>query len=131
MTREARRALLVLVAMLSLGVAACGAPPLVYPDQAPGVPREALRRLKTQAGQPFKLRRLAYLQVTDAEMTGDTPDHVKGTVVFRTLFGIPFGVSSVSSRDLNWSIPAVTWAVFLLAETVLGIVVLRRLWDMP
>ncbi len=79
-----------IVVMLRLVLLAFGASHLYADQVGPDVLAEALRRLKTQFALPFQVRPWV-IQVTEATMTGDTPDHVRGSVGFRTLFGLPVG----------------------------------------
>ena len=109
--------------MVTFAIAAFGIPVLWFQDRAePNVSGEALHRLKTQTTADYELRPLFY-QVTDAHMTGPTPDHVQGTVVWRTLFGIPVG----QRYDLNTARWITVWTLFLGTELALGLVAIRRL----
>lgn len=63
-----------------------------------------------------------FLQVTDAHMNGPTPDHVKGTVVFRTLFGIEVG----ETHALDYRRWAGVWLAFLVTQAALGIYAARH-----
>lgn len=124
---------LALVATLTLALVAFGAGPLLYQDQTDRtISCEALRRLKTQLAAPYKVRPLV-LQVTDAHMTGDTPDHVEGTAVWRTLFGIPVGEPQFAATgghyDLDVSKWMAVWTIFLVTEGLLGSYVLYRGWQ--
>lgn len=111
--------------MILLAFAAFGVPLLAYPDRADGnVSDEALHWLRTQDALGYKIRPL-FRQVTDATMTGPTPDHVKGTVVWRTLFGVDVG----GRYDVDTTRWAGTWAMFLVAELALGAFVVRQLTD--
>ncbi len=133
------RAALILVAMLGVGFAAFGLPRLLYPDYAPAVlpggcaqscvPR-AIRHLKAQAAAGYKIRP-EFSQVTSAYVLGDTPYHVQGTVVWRTLFGLPVAEAHVFGAGknpelnlLNW---ALAWATFALVEGVLSTLLLKSL----
>lgn len=136
MTRSGRT-LLILLTMLGVGFAAFGLPQLLYRDYAPTALQggcvywgsqpctvAAIRRLKTQAARGYKLRP-EFSQVTDLYLLGDTPNDVQGTVVWRTLFGIPVAERRIagagSTSGLNWLNWVLAWAIFLLVEGVLGI----------
>jgi len=109
--------------MVALSIAAFGFPVFWFDDRAdPDVSQEALHRLKTQATIGYEIQPLFY-QVTDAHMTGPTPDHVEGTVVWRTLFGVPIG----QRYDLNVARWIGVWTLFLATELALCIVAFRRL----
>lgn len=109
--------------MAALAIAAFGVPILLFEDRAdPEVSQEAVRRLKTQATIGYEIRPLFH-QVTDAHMTGPTPDHVEGTVVWRTLFGVPVG----QRYDLNVVRWIGVWTVFLATELGLGAYMFWRL----
>ena len=72
-----------------LAVAAIVAPRFAFDDTA-GAPPEAVRRLKTQAAHVRTIPPLVS-QATHAEQYGPTPDHVRGRVVARTVFGARTG----------------------------------------
>lgn len=113
----------ILVAMLGLIVGAVAVPTLYYQDRAePSVSDEALRRLKTQETLGYEIHPL-FLQVAGARMTGPTPDHVEGTVVWRTLFGVDVG----QRYDLDVGRWLAVWTAFLLAEFALGAYAVRRM----
>ena len=109
--------------MAALAIAAFGVPALWFEDRAdPEASREAMRRLKTHETFGYKIRPLFY-HVTDAHMTGPTPDHVEGTVIWRTLFGVSVG----QRYDLNVAPWIGVWTMFLATELGLGAYMLWRL----
>lgn len=109
--------------MIGVAIAAFGIPVFWFDDQAsPGVSDEALPRLKTQETVGYKIHPLFY-QVRQAHMTGPTPDHVEGSVVWRTLFGVSVG----HRYDINVERWIAVWGAFLSIELGLGFLVLRRL----
>lgn len=120
-----------LVAMLGLAVVAFGIGPLLHKDQIdPSVTPEAARRLKTQLALGYTIHPLV-LQVTEARMTGNTPDHIEGTGVWRTLFGIPVGERRLAYKDERYNLDTrkwiLVWGIFLLVEGALGAFILRRM----
>lgn len=72
-----------------LAVAAIVVPRLAFKDTA-SAPPEAVLRLKVQAAHVRTIPPLVS-QATMAEQYGPTPDHVRGRVVARTLFGVRTG----------------------------------------
>ncbi len=103
---------------------------VVYRRPCSQLPREALRRLKTQAAAPLKVRP-GFRQVTAARMTGETPDDIEGTVVWRTVFGLPVGETRISGarwthdhHQLNWWL---AWGTLLLVEGALARLLYKQL----
>jgi hypothetical protein len=129
-----RTALATAAAMAVLATAAFGTAPLAHRDRVAGVPDEALRRLKVRAASTLKLPPL-FSQVVDARMTGDSADHVEGTVVWRTVFGLRAGEIRVYGQHLTpryeHRTTLAAWAAFLLTEAGLGVLLVRQLWDGP
>ncbi len=121
---------LIFLLMLGLVIAAFSLP-LLHTDQADAsVSAEALRRLKIQAVLPYGGLHPRSLQVTEAHMTGPTPDHIEETVVFRSLFGLPVGTVVIQSQDyhLNFDPDAWfgLWFGFVALEVTLGTYALWR-----
>ena len=126
---------LAFTAMLGLSFAAFAIPILVFPDQAPEVSKEALRRLRTQAAAGVEIAWLLSPQVVDARMVGPTPYHVEGRVVWRSLFGVVVGETTVTQHQSSyrWDTGklALVWAVFLVTETLLAGSIVWRLRTSP
>ncbi len=102
-----------------LAFAALALPRFVFEDTSSASP-EAVRRLKTQAAHVRTIPPLVS-QATHAEQYGATPDHVRGRVVARTLFGIPIGWYEFSAEgseewDYDHRKELALSAAFLLAE---------------
>jgi hypothetical protein len=104
---------------------------LVYDLACAHMPHEALRRLKAQATVGYTIPP-ALTQVTAARMIGETPNDVEGMVIWRTLFGLPVGTSPVVGYRHNYSLDFEKHLnvalMFLLAEGMLAVVLLRQLW---
>jgi hypothetical protein len=86
-----------------LAVAAIVVPRFAFDDTA-SAPPEAVRRLKVQAAHVRTIPPLVS-QATRAEQYGPTPDHVRGRVVARTLFGVRIGwyeLSAESSEEWDY-----------------------------
>ncbi len=90
---------LIAIAVL-LAVAALVVPRFAFDDTA-SAPSEAVRRLKTQAAHVRTIPPLVS-QATHAEQYGPTPDHVRGRVVARTLFGIRTGWFAATIEGEEW-----------------------------
>ncbi len=102
-----------------LAVAAIGVPRLAFDDTS-SAPPEAVRRLKTQAAHVRTIPPLVS-QATHAKQHGPTPDHVRGRVVARTLFGIRVGWYELAAQgsegwDYDHRKEFALSAAFLLAE---------------
>jgi hypothetical protein len=118
------------------GVTTCGdADPVFGPFLCARLPEEAVRRLKVQLAHQTKLASLFHLQVVDGRMTGPTPDHVEGRVVWRTVFGVAVATTTVQADQ--WSTVwdrwpgLLVWAALLLVELGLAGLLLWQLWAMP
>lgn len=116
------RAWLVAHAKVALAVAAF-VPPFLHRDRAAAVSEIAYLRLRAEATTAFTIPP-GVMQVTDIHASGPYPQTIKGTVVYRSLFGLQ--VASVRAYDGRlwyesdmaawWK----SWAAFLLAEAALG-----------
>lgn len=144
MLTESRKAPLILLAMLGLGVAALILPPLIFRDRPADVSASAcrtwggrpcewaaLRRLKTPIHNAYKIPP-GFMQVTDARVYGDTePYAVEGAVAWRSLFGIRVGESRHSDRETRHGLAigsvGALWAAFLVTEGALGVLLYRQL----
>lgn len=109
---------LIAIAVL-LAVAALVVPRFAFDDTA-SAPSEAVRRLKTQAAHVRTIPPLVS-QANMAEQYGRTPDHVRGRVVARTLFGVRIGWYELApGGDEEWDYDhrkeLALSAAFLLAE---------------
>ncbi|MCL4241796.1 MAG: hypothetical protein KJ048_10620 [Dehalococcoidia bacterium] len=102
-----------------LAFTALAVPPLAF-DHTASAPPEAVNRLKVQAAHVRTIPPLVS-RVTHAEQFGPTPDHVRGRVVARTLFGIRIGWYELSAEgNAAWHYDRrkelALAAAFLLAE---------------
>lgn len=107
----------------------------VYPLPCPGLRRQGLGRLKVAARQATKPAPLYHIHVGGAHMTGPTPGHVEGIVVWRTVFGVPAGITAIDGTDFRsgWDHrrAARTWGAFLPAEPALGALLAWQRWNAP
>lgn len=116
--------------------ATCGeAGPVFGPFPCARLPEEAVRRLKVQAHRQTKLAPLFYIHVADIQLTGPTPDHVAGRVVWRTIFGAPVGETTFSAGGASstWDPRPgfLVWGALLVAEFGLASLLVWQLWTMP
>lgn len=86
---------LLTVAMATLAVVAV-VPPFLFRDQGADLPPIALRQLKAEASHGFTIP-LGVMQVVDVSAHGEYPYQVEGSVVYRSLFGVPVA----SARSYN------------------------------
>ena len=117
-----REALGCIAAAAVIAVAAIVVPRLVFDDTA-DAPPAAVQRLKTQAAHVRTIPPLVS-QAVRAEQYGPTPDHVRGRVVARTLFGFRTGWYELSAEGsaawhYNHRNEVAVFAAFLLAEGAL------------
>jgi hypothetical protein len=112
---EVEIAAVLAAAALTLAVVAFAVPLTLFPDDRGDVSSEHVLRLKTQASMWTDIPAVR-LQAIEARSIGPSPDHVAGTVVFRTLFGVPWGRVEVGSE------PGPTWHTWRYIATGLGFV---------
>lgn len=86
---------LLTVAMAILAVVAV-VPPFLFRDRGTDLPPIVLRQLKVEASHGFTIPP-GVMQVIDIRAHGEYPYQVEGTVVYRSLFGVPVA----SARSYN------------------------------
>lgn len=113
---EQWRATLIIALMATWAFAAFAIPTYVFRDRAGAVPPVVFAQLRNEAARAYTIP-TGSMQVTDARASGPYPYHVEGTVVYRSLFGLPVG-NTRNHGDMVWygierQHVAGVWAVLL------------------
>ncbi len=125
----ARKSWLLMVAMAGLALGAL-VPPFLFRDQGTELPPTVLLQLKAEASHAFTIPP-GVMHVTDIHMYGEHPYRVEGTVIYRSLFGLPVAsVRAYNSLKYYENVGARWFALiggFILVEGLLGFLLFR--WE--
>ena len=131
MIAASRPGTLIPASMLALAILAFAIPIFAYRDVPGDVPPVTIRQLKVEARHMTKLP-IVFQQVTAATAIGTPPaNSAEGTVVWRTLFGIPVAEIHITrtkavTRDGGMGAALFVPMAFLAMEASLAWLLLRR-----
>lgn len=124
------KALLLIAAMAGLGIGAL-APPLLYRDQGADLPVIAIQQLKAEADRGYTIPP-GVRQVIDGRAYGEYPYRVEGTVIYRSLFGLPVASARTYNSATAYELAGMkllgVWVGFILAEGALGLLLCKYLF---
>lgn len=125
----ARKSWVLIIAMAGLAFGAL-VRPFLFRDQGTELPPIVLLQLKAEASRAFTIPP-GVMHVTDVHMYGEYPYRVDGTVVYRSLFGLPVAsVRSYNSATYSEKVGARWFTLiggFILVEGLLGLLWFR--WE--
>ena len=122
------RTLLLIAIMMGFAVGAL-VPPLLFRDQGTGLPPIVLQQLKAEASRGFAIPP-GIMQVVDVRAQGEYPYRVEGTVVYRSLFGVPVASARYYNGVTTYELDAVRLGGlalgFILVEGLLSLLAFKR-----
>lgn len=121
-----------LAAFVALGVAAFAVPAVFFGDARGGLSDHDVAVMKTEARHWSSVPPFA-LQITEAAPPAEAPGMPDGRVVWRTIFGLPYGETTFaagqSTQEWRERPAAWAWGGFAAVEVVLlggGLILLLR-----
>lgn len=123
-----RRTAALIVSMVGIAVIA-GALPCLFRDRGTELPAIVLQQLRAEASHGYTIPP-GVMQITEVRAYGDYPYRAEGTVVYRSLFGVPVAsarsYNNATAYDFARSRLAGLVGVFVLLEGILGFVLVRQ-----
>jgi hypothetical protein len=109
-------------------------PRLLVDDHVPAnVSMNQMRALRAESAMASYFSGLFDLQIIEAHRVGPHPPDIEGTITWRAPFGIPVGTSQhadgAATFVVGYGKAFGTWSAFLLTETVLASLMLKRTWN--